>query len=72
MSSEIDNNIDWTVPTTPNGELVAPGLARPKQAVVVPATKLSILEKLLGANNLSATGPSGADPYNASGRQIRR
>jgi hypothetical protein len=30
------------------------------------------MDTLLGENNLSAIDASGADPYNATGRQFRR
>jgi hypothetical protein len=72
MSPEIDNNIDWTVPSTPSGERVGPSLARPQKAPPAPVTKYTVMDKLLGENNLAAFDPNGTDPYNATGRQIRR
>ena len=78
MSSEIGNNIDWSVAATPQGEEYGPGLSRkPRQAAppapyAPPATKLGVMEKLLGQNNLAAHDVSGADPYNATGKQFRR
>jgi hypothetical protein len=71
MSSGIDNNIDWTAPATPGGERVAPSLSRPKQPPA-PAAKPSVMDTLLGRNDLVALDESGRDPYNATGRHFRR
>jgi len=71
MSSGTDNDIGWTVPTTPSGERIAPSLSRPRQAPAA-ATKASVMDTLLGKNNLAAFDSSGSDPYNATGRQFRR
>jgi hypothetical protein len=74
MSPPIENNVDWTVPATPGGDRVGPSLTRPKQAQTPVATKpkRSVMDTLLGENNLSAADTSGNDPYNATGRQFRR
>jgi hypothetical protein len=72
----IDNNIDWTVPATPQGEQYGPGLARKARAAANATanavSKHSVMEKLLGQNSLAALDPAGSDPYNATGRQFRR
>ena len=68
----IDNNIDWTVPTTPQGEEFGPGLARKAKAAAIAVSKHSVMEKLLGQNSLAALDAGGSDPYNATGRQFRR
>jgi hypothetical protein len=73
----IDNNIDWTIPTTPQSEQYGPGLARKSrtaanQAAAVAITKRSVMDKLLGENSLAAFDAGGNDPYNATGRQFRR
>ena len=70
--SPIDNNVDWTVPSMPGGERVAPSLARTRKQPEPPRTARSTLEKLLGDANLTAYDSSGNDPYNATGRQFRR
>ena len=67
-----DNQVDWTAPSTPQGERVASNLARPTGPRIVPQTKRSVMDTLLGENNLSASDAGGSDPYNATGRQFRR
>jgi hypothetical protein len=66
----IDNNIDWTIPTTPQAEQYGPGLAHKSKADAV--AKHSVMDKLLGENSLAAFDAGGNDPYNATGRQFRR
>ena len=73
----IDNNIDWTIPTTPQVEQYGPGLARKspfisKKADAVAASRRSVMDTLLGENSLAAFDAGGNDPYNATGRQFRR
>ena len=70
--SPIDNNLDWTAPSTPGGERVAPSLSRPRKPAEPPKKPRTTLDKLLGDTNLSAYDLSGSDPYNATGRQFRR
>jgi hypothetical protein len=70
--SPIDNNVDWTAPSIPGGERVAPSLSRPKKQPEPAKPARSTLEKLLGDANLTAYDSSGNDPYNATGRQFRR
>lgn len=72
MSSGIDNNIDWTAPATPSGERVAESLSRRNPPRTAAQTKGSVMDTLLGKNNLVAIDESGSDPYNATGRQFRR
>ncbi len=67
-----DNQVDWTAPATPGGDRVGPGLSRPKQPRVLPQTKRSVMDTLLGQNNLAAQDAGGNDPYNATGRHFRR
>jgi hypothetical protein len=71
MSSDKGNDIGWTVPNIPSGERVAPSLYRPQQQPME-ATKASVMDTLLGKNELAALDDSGSDPYNATGRQFRR
>lgn len=78
MSPDIENHIDWTAASTPQGEgrreRVASSLS-PKSVparTAPPMTKRGVLETLLGENNLAALDESGRDPYNATGRQFRR
>jgi hypothetical protein len=70
--SHIENHVDWTAAATPVGERVAPSLARPKPRMASPQTKRSVMDTLLGKNNLSAYDSGGADPYNTTGRRVRR
>lgn len=72
-----DNQVDWTAAATPDGDRVGPGLSRASQTPEVsrtraPQTKRSVMDTLLGKNDLSAQDPGGSDPYNATGRHLRR
>jgi hypothetical protein len=71
MSPGNDNQIDWTAASTPS-EGVVPSLSRKAQPRVLPQTKSSVMDTLLGQNNLTAVDAGGNDPYNATGRQFRR
>lgn len=74
-----DNQVDWTAAATPQGERVdrtahegvLPSLARTKPRTI-PLTRRSVMDTLLGENDLSAHDAGGSDPYNATGRQFRR
>jgi hypothetical protein len=69
--SPIENHVDWTAPSTPVGERVAPSLSRPMQPA--PAQpKRTVMETLLGDDKLTAYDASGNDPYNTTGRFVRR
>lgn len=72
MSMGNDNQVDWTAAATSEGERVAPSLSRPQKPRVIPQTKRSVMDTLLGENNLTASDAGGSDPYNATGRQFRR
>jgi hypothetical protein len=77
MSPDIENHIDWTAASTPQGEgrreRVVPSLSsRPAPARTAPQPKRGVMETLLGENNLVALDESGRDPYNATGKQFRR
>jgi hypothetical protein len=67
-----DNQVDWTAAATPQGERMTSSLSRPKKPAVVPQTKRSVMDTLLGESKLSAHDAGGSDPYNATGRQFRR
>jgi hypothetical protein len=71
MSPGNDNQIDWTAASTPS-EAVVPSLSRKPQPRAIPHTKSSVMDTLLGKNNLAAADAGGNDPYNATGRQFRR
>ena len=71
MNPGNDNQVDWTAAATPS-EGVVPSLSRRPMPRVSPQTKRNVMDTLLGENNLTATDPSGSDPYNATGRQFRR
>ena len=66
--SGIDNNVDWAAPSMPGGDRMRPSLERAAK----PADKRSVMDTLLGKNNLSAVDVNGNDPYNATGRHFRR
>lgn len=70
-----DNQIDWTAAATPQDdrvrEGVLPSLTRPRTRAV-PQTRHSVMNTLLGENDLTALDASGSDPYNSTGRQFRR
>ena len=70
MSQGIENHIDWTVPSAPRGDRA--GLARNAQPKPAETVKRSVMDTLLGENNLSAYDAAGDDPYNATGRHFRR
>ncbi len=71
MNPGNDNQIDWTAASTPEGDRMAPSLARP-QKPKPPLTRRSVMDTLLGENDLSASDAGGGDPYNATGKQFRR
>ena len=73
MSPGNENHIDWTAPSTP-GERCGSG---PLRAAAKPPPgdlrrRGSVMDTLLGENNLAAYDAGGNDPYNATGRQFRR
>jgi hypothetical protein len=68
--SRIENHIDWTAPSTPRSERHEPGLARSQPQAAT--SRRSVMDTLLGRNDLAAIDVSGGDPYNATGRQFRR
>lgn len=72
MCPRNDNQIDWTAASTPRGEAVVPSLSRQPRPKPVQQTRSSVMDTLLGANNLSASDVSGNDPYNTTGRHFRR
>jgi len=77
MSPGNDNQVDWSAAATPS-EGVVPSLSRPAstganaQAKPLLQSKHSVMDTLLGQNNLAAFDAGGNDPYNATGRQFRR
>jgi hypothetical protein len=75
MSPPIENNIDWIVPSTPASEQVGkglPSLPPKKPARTPPATRSNVMDTLLGDHKLAAPDERGRDPYNTTGRQLRR
>ena len=67
-----DNHVDWTAPSVTGGERVGPGIRRKDTRQPPVHTRSSVMNTLLGEHNLVAQDPSGADPYNATGRHFRR
>ena len=72
MKSGIDNQIQSASATGPGHEQVVPGLGRPAPARSPVTTQRSVMDTLLGNNQLAALDGSGGDPYNATGRLFRR
>jgi hypothetical protein len=72
MSHATDHRLDWTAAATPQGERVLPSLSRPARPRATPQSRSSVMETLLGENQLSASEVGGNDPYNATGRHFRR
>jgi hypothetical protein len=77
MNSGIENHVDWTAPSLPEGERLAQSAparkpVRPATSQPRVATRGDVMNLLLGASKLSAADISGADPYNATGRHFRR
>jgi len=72
MNPGNDNQVDWTAAATPAGEGTTPRLSRKVNAREIPQTRRSVMDTLLGENNLKAFDAGGNDPYNATGRQFRR
>jgi hypothetical protein len=76
MNPGSDNQVDRTAATHSEG--VVPSLSRPAnpganaQTKPLLQTKHSVMDTLLGQNNLAAFDAGGNDPYNATGRQFRR
>ena len=70
MNPGNDNQVDWTAATPHEG--VVPSLSHRAKPRVEPKSKRNVMDTLLGENNLTAIDASGADPYNATGRQFRR
>ena len=69
----IDNNVDWVVVSTPQGERLAPSLSAKRQpARTPPTTKDGVMDTLLGQSDLAAQDTAGRDPYNATGKIFRR
>ena len=72
MSPGNDNQVDWTAAATP-GERVGPGLSGGKKRTPLEThTRSSVMDTLLGENNLAAYDASGNDPYNTTGKFVRR
>ena len=73
MSPGNDNQVDWTAATTPRARASSRACRAPGQGrAPLPTTKRSVMDTLLGENNLAAIDAGGSDPYNATGRQFRR
>ena len=72
MSPGNDNQVDWTAHGTPDKRIrpALPGGSR-RQAEAA-NTRGSVMDTLLGKNNLVAFDASGNDPYNATGKFARR
>ena len=70
--SPIENHVDWTAASTPGSERVTQSLSQPKKQPAPVQTKRSVMDALLGEHNLTAYDASGNDPYNTTGRHVRR
>ena len=72
MSPGNDNQVDWTAAATPD-ERVGPALSGQKKLTPLQThTRSSVMDTLLGENNLAAYDASGNDPYNATGKSFQR
>jgi len=72
MKSGNDHQVDWTAHAGP-GKSARPTLpagVRPQAPAA--NTRRSVMDTLLGQNNLAAYDASGNDPYNTTGRFARR
>lgn len=72
MKSGIDNQIQSASATGPGHEQVVPSLGRPAPVRTADTSRRSVMDTLLGNNQLAALDGSGGDPYNATGRLFRR
>jgi hypothetical protein len=73
MSPGTDSQVDWTAAATPEGDRMVTSLSRQQpEPRVIPQTRRSVMDTLLGQNDLAAVDVAGGDPYNATGRQFRR
>jgi hypothetical protein len=73
MSSGNDNRVDWTAHGNPSGDRVGTGhSATGRQPAPAVNTRRSVMDTLLGENKLAAYDASGNDPYNTTGKFVRR
>lgn len=72
MSSGNDNQVDWTAHGTSDNRIRPARPAGWEQQTQATNTRGSVMDTLLGKNNLAAFDVSGGDPYNATGRFARR
>jgi hypothetical protein len=73
MSQGIESHIDWTATSKSRGEGAGPGSTSRPDRRPPPSDKRSVIDTLLGKNDLSAAAEvAGEDPYNATGRHFRR
>jgi hypothetical protein len=73
MSTGNDNRVDRTAAATPAGNGVGGRVSRTAKPRATPETPHDVMVALLGENNLSSSLDAGGnDPYNATGRQLRR
>jgi hypothetical protein len=72
MSSGYDNRVDWTAHGTPAKHIRPAPPAGSRQQPPVAHTRGSVMDTLLGKNNLAAFDASGNDPYNTTGKFVRR
>jgi hypothetical protein len=72
MSSGNDNRVDWTADGN-RVERVGAGHSAPdRQPPPAVSTRRSVMDTLLGENKLAAYDASGNDPYNTTGKFVRR
>ena len=75
MSPGNDNQVDWTAAATPGSDRVGPGHSgrtSPKGPAPDMRDRRNVMDTLLGENNLAAYDASGSDPYNTTGKFVRR
>jgi len=67
MSSASENQVQRTRTTAPPGQASKQGRKQPEEL-----SGRSVMDTLLGQNDLAAYELSGTDPYNATGKFFRR
>ncbi len=75
MSPGNDNQVDWTAAAAPGGERVGPELldrTNNRRSPLETHTRHSVMDTLLGKNNLAACDAAGNDPYNTTGKFFQR
>lgn len=68
----IEQHVDWAAPPRATDERAGRSPTARGGSQKAPDPGRDVMETLLGKNNLVAIDVSGGDPYNATGRFVRR